>query len=136
MQFDSVQREQKQLEGIAQSFEYTVELIKILEDLPVEAKMASEPTSQKTVESSQAAAGLANALNSIAENSEEDATSAANEINPAILGSQSSTVNDQEKDALRQEVLKLQEELHLNQQQVQTLNNIKQNLGAEVEHKR
>jgi hypothetical protein len=98
--------------------------------------MASEPTSQKTVESSQAAAGLANALNSIAENSEEDATSAANEINPAILGSQSSTVNDQEKDALRQEVLKLQEELHLNQQQVQTLNNIKQNLGAEVEHKR
>ena len=97
--------------------------------------MASEPTSQKTVESSQAAAGLANALNSIAENSEEDATSAANEIGPAILGSQSSTVNDQEKDALRQEVLKLQEELHLNQQQVQTLNNIKQNLGAEVEHK-
>lgn len=98
--------------------------------------MASEPTSQKTVESSQAAAGLANALNSIAENSEEDETSAANEIKPDKLGSQSSAINDQEKDALRQEVLKLQEELHLNQQQVQTLNNIKQNLGAEVEHKR
>ena len=115
MQFDSVQREQKQLEGIAQSFEYTVEIIKILEDQPahssiksssVEAKMALEPTSQKTVESTQAAADLANGLNSITENSEEDATSAAHEMN-----SQSSAVNDQEKDVLRQEVLKLQRRL-------------------------
>jgi len=86
------------------------------------------------VESSQAAADLANGLNSIAENSEEDATShadtAANEMK-----SQSSAVNDQEKEVLRQEVLKLQEELLLNQQQVQTLNNIKLNLGAEVQHR-
>lgn len=80
MQFDSVQREQKQLEGIAQSFEYTVEIIKILEDLPVEAKMAFEPASQKKEESSQAAADLPNGLKSIAENSEEDTTSAANEM--------------------------------------------------------
>jgi len=72
----------------------------------VEAKTASEPTSQKTVESNQAAAGLAKALNSIAENSEEDATSAVNGIDGfsekiADPGSQSSAVNDQEKDALR-----------------------------------
>lgn len=89
-----------------------------------------KPASQKTAESSQVAADLANGLNSIAENSEEDVASTANEMK-----SQSSAINDLEKEALRQEVLKLQEELQLNQQQVQTLNNIKQNLGAEVQHR-